>query len=235
MFHWQLTRNKHPYPMPLFYGSYLSPFWVARTRCHSLGGLQVIEMYCSQFSGYKSEIGVPAWLGEGPLLGLELLVVCRHSGRVCRTLWGLYKSPYPIHKGLWPNHLPKALPLIPSPLGIKISADEFGFRLQQLIIIFCTSFPSSYFCLAKFQPRINPALHFHHASTWELNMSGENAHPDGSLLVKCTTTNLPKFFIQLAKLFFLIHSLCLDNYFTPLLTSLLKPLTLPSCILPLCR
>ena len=221
MFHWQLTRNKHPYPMPLFYGSYHSPFWVARTRCHSLGDLQVIEMYCSQFSGCKSEIGVPAWLGEGPLLGLKLLVVCRHNGRVYRTLWGLYKSPYPIHKGLWPNHLPKASPLIPSPLDIKISADEFGFRLQQLIIIFCTSFPSSYFCLAKFQPRINPALHLHHASTWELNMSGENAHPDGPLLVKWTTTNLPKFFIQLAKLFFLIHSLCVDNYFTPLLTSLL--------------
>ena len=235
MFHWQLTRNKLPYPMPLFYGSYLRPFWVARTRCHSLSGLQMLETYCSQFSGCKSKMRVPAWLGEGPLLDLELLIVCPHGGRVYRALWGLYKIPYPIYKGSWPNHLPKASPLIPSPLGIKISADEFGFRLQQLIIMFCTSFASSYFCLAKFQPRINPALYLHHASTWELNMTGENAHPDGQLLVKCTATNLPKFFIQLAKPFSLIHSLCLDNYFTALLTAHLKPQTLPSCILRLCR
>lgn len=155
-----------------------------------------------------------------------------------RFIWSLfYKALVLLMRVLlsWPNHLPEASPLIPSPLGIKISADEFGFRLQQLIIIFCTSFASSYFCLAKFQPRINPALYLHHASTWELNMTGENAHPDGRLLVKCTATNLPSFSIQLAKPFSLIHSLCLDNYFTAFLTSLLKPLTLPSCMLPLCR
>ena len=64
------------------------------------------------------------WLLDG-----HLLTVSSHCGRGNRMLWGLhYKGTNPIMRtpSLWPNHLPKTPPQIPSHWGLGFQHMNFG-------------------------------------------------------------------------------------------------------------
>ena len=100
---------------------------------------------------WKSELRVPAWSRDSPLLGHRLLTDC--GARAWGPLWSLRHSSHEV-KPLWPKpHL-----LIPSSWGIKIPYMNFWgtqtFRLEHLpvalllfhLLVRCSLYPCSILC-----------------------------------------------------------------------------------------
>lgn len=86
-------------------------------------GLKITEMYFSQFRRLEVLGQGSSRVREGPLLGPRLPAVSSWGGQGQGPLWGLFcKSTDAIHEG---SILLTSPLLIPSHLGVKISAYEF--------------------------------------------------------------------------------------------------------------
>lgn len=77
---------------------------------------------CWEFQDQGAGQGGERWLPHR----WHLLAVSSDDGRDKQALWDLFLKGLATSWGLWPNHLPKALPPNTTILGIRISTYKFG-------------------------------------------------------------------------------------------------------------